>query len=659
MKKKGGRVNLWGDRYFVLKGSSLQYYLKANDTETKGVLTLTSACKVTEIKSEISSKKKKQFSFCIVWPENADELDDGVKGDMIISNNENQANATPKKRTMYNWLFNASNQTNPSNNVSTGLDKVKSVMLAVDTFHEAEVWIQSIEDQIACLQSNENVSNNLSTQRNIPPPHVRLDDIESWLKSSQWRVYSVLNGVRIFELLSTIGNHNDTNYASSLSSSVSLDPSLLPCLRVNIGISAGVSDVFTAVMAMPPSVRTGSIKSFRIVEVIDSFTDIIYMALEPVFVHISMTAPRDLCLIRYWQQHSDGSCVVCLDSTVHADCPLTTDHVRAHMHAAYTITPPKEGEGGEEECLLTCVCQLDPHGWVPSMAQLKARQAISAQFLLHALDIRDAIDVDRFVQVRFDAGGQDAAPLPQEVGATPQEPEGSVATVPPPLAPEMWGPIDASSFRLRSKTYKTDGVKIPATTPTVFTLLCVDLLETPDALQNIAAHPKNRVFLAQQRGDKAWVFLINIMVPGPPFLSYVMYFQGDPTAFDSNTPFARIAKKFFTGHDDEYRNNRFKLIPKVVVGNMIIKMAVKDTPTLLGNKLKQYYHTGENYFEIDVDVGSSSIARNVVGIAIGYAKVIVVDIALCLQGDEDEELPEVLMGGVSCVHIDMTKAKKL
>lgn len=60
-------------------------------------------------------------------------------------------------------------------------------------------------------------------------------------------------------------------------------------------------------------------------------------------------------------------------------------------------------------------------------------------------------------------------------------------------------------------------------------------------------------------------------------------------------------------------------------------MAVKDTPALLGNKLKTYYHKGDNYFEVDVDVGSSSIARNVVGLAIGYSKVIVIDMAMCLQ----------------------------
>jgi hypothetical protein len=60
-------------------------------------------------------------------------------------------------------------------------------------------------------------------------------------------------------------------------------------------------------------------------------------------------------------------------------------------------------------------------------------------------------------------------------------------------------------------------------------------------------------------------------------------------AIEADTPFGRIARPFFNGNDDEFRNNRFKLIPKVVDGNLMVKMAVKDTPTLLGNKLKQTY----------------------------------------------------------------------
>jgi len=39
--------------------------------------------------------------------------------------------------------------------------------------------------------------------------------------------------------------------------------------------------------------------------------------------------------------------------------------------------------------------------------------------------------------------------------------------------------------------------------------------------------------------------------------------------FEQDTPFGRVANPFFLGNDDEFRNNRFKLIPKIVDGNMI------------------------------------------------------------------------------------------
>ena len=98
-------------------------------------------------------------------------------------------------------------------------------------------------------------------------------------------------------------------------------------------------------------------------------------------------------------------------------------------------------------------------------------------------------------------------------------------------------------------------------------------------------------------------------IPGPPNQNFIAYFEGSREAIAADTPFGRIARPFFTGNDDEFRNNRFKLIPKIVEGNMVVKMAVKDTPTLIGNKLKQYYFKGDNYFELDIDVASSQVAR--------------------------------------------------
>jgi hypothetical protein len=425
-----------------------------------------------------------------------------------------------------------------------------------------------------------------------------------------------------------------------------------------------------AVMNLPPLCRTGSVKSIRIVESINNYTDVVHIVLDAAYTFPTWTAPRDLCLMRYWKHNtSDGSYVVCLDSTFHLDCPLVAGHVRADLHAVYLISPPKLG-GGQDgeyddehtECMLTFIAQMDPRGWI--WRRFGYQHEVLTKLMLHVLDVRDALDTERFVQVHFDPNSERSVlkgtkDPNDDPAAGPGASHGNIGTIPPPVLPqEYWSDIDASTFRVRGQTYNQDKNKI-ASAPSLFKLIAIDILETPEPMFNIASHPNNRVALAKQRGEKTWVFVMHIMIPGPPYLSFVAYLEGDRSLIDEDTPFGRLARPFFNGNDDEWRNNRFKLIPKVVDGNMIIKMAVKDTPTLLGNKLKQYYFKGDNYFELDVDVGSSSVARNIVGLAIGYSKAIVVDMGFCLQGNEEDELPEVLLGGCSCIRVDCGKAKKL
>jgi hypothetical protein len=544
-------------------------------------------------------------------------------------------------------------------------DKEKSVTLACDSYHEAEMWVQAIEIQIRELGDNllglpfvpGNNTYAIRSKRHVPPPEVRLEAVEEWIRSSKWRVHSITNGIRIFSEVP------DEKYRY-LPDKKEMAAALSPCLRVNINISGSVTDVFMAIMNLPPSCRTGIVKSIRVVESISNYADIVHIILEPVYIYPTWTSPRDFCLMRYWKHNADGSYVVCYDSTYHHDCPLIPNHVRADLHAAYLISPPKDGDGDDEhvECLLTYIAQLDPRGWIWRSGGFQEK--LLEQYLMSVLDIRDALDSDRFIQAHFDPVNErklstKATDKRSQQDLTDSNEVISMGTTPPSvLPPEVWSEPDHTTFRVRGKTYNVDKLKVTPSAA-LFKLIAVDLLETTESQHNISAHPRNRVNMALQRGDKTWVFVLNIMVPGPPYLSFVAYLQGDRALFEEDTPFGRIARPFFNGNDDEFRNNRFKLIPKVIDGNMIIKMAVKDTPTLLGNKLKQYYYKGDNYFEIDVDVGSSSVARNVVGLAMGYAKNIVVDMGMCLQGNDESELPEVMLGGVTCIKVDTTKAKKL
>ena len=146
----------------------------------------------------------------------------------------------------------------------------------------------------------------------------------------------------------------------------SFPPSSPPRFKVNIAVNGSATDIYSAIMTMPPLCRTGLIKSIRVVDCINNYSDIVHIMLEEIYLYPSFTSPRDLCLMRYWHHNSDGSYVICLDSTTHADCPLIPGYVRAHLHAAYVILPPKEGEVDDDhmECLVTFVAQMSPKGWI-------------------------------------------------------------------------------------------------------------------------------------------------------------------------------------------------------------------------------------------------------------------------------------------------------
>ncbi len=109
----------------------------------------------------------------------------------------------------------------------------------------------------------------------------------------------------------------------------------------------------------------------------------------------------------------------------------------------------------------------------------------------------------------------------------------------------------------------------------------------------------------------------------------------------------------------DYRNERFKLIPSITEGPWVVRAAVRATPAMLGKKVVQRYFRGEDYLEIDVHVGSSIIASNIVGVCRGYAKHMVNDCGVVIQGEGPAELPERMLACVSLNNIDVNIRMKL
>ena len=235
------------------------------------------------------------------------------------------------------------------------------------------------------------------------------------------------------------------------------------------------------------------------------------------------------------------------------------------------------------------------------------------------------------------------------------------ALMPPSLRGNAWSEPDARSYNVRTKQYAADNKKNPSH-QSVFKLLTVDLVKVDQPIfTGLCAHPGERIQLALQKEQETgvrelpnFIFAVNLCVPGKSLYHWVAYFGVDDVSVlkDLNTPLGRVAEPFFFGDSDDYRDKTFKLIPRIVKGNMVVRRAVGSKPAILGSKLKQYYIRNDRYFELICDIGSSKVAQRIVKVALGCAKSLTVDMMFLLEGRDEKTLPERILGGARVIQLD-------
>ena len=342
------------------------------------------------------------------------------------------------------------------------------------------------------------------------------------------------------------------NSASAKRTNLSVAGTTCPPLKVQLVLSANPLDAFMCLMSyarLPQDVpienlspSSGQRSSFRVLERIDDNMDVVHVVCRELYLFPSWTAPRDFVLFRYWRfEPDDGSYIVCYESVEHASCPPQAPYVRGEMHQVCTIAPAKGAHetrrrrtsaGGE--CLLTAVVQVDPRGWVPSKPiSILSHQAYADAFgisaLIQLLDIRDAIDMDRFLNVAPEinspspvlAKNPESSPS-QDVGDGVAPEDGLAAydfrfsgreradsmsfagltgieSHPKPLDQEKWAEPDANSFLVRGPLYKIDRVKVNAGR-SIGQLIAVDVVRVDSPIYSgMATHPTERIQMALKR----------------------------------------------------------------------------------------------------------------------------------------------------------------
>ncbi|KAK9072610.1 hypothetical protein SSX86_009045 [Deinandra increscens subsp. villosa] len=215
--------------------------------------------------------------------------------------------------------------------------------------------------------------------------------------------------------------------------------------------------------------------------------------------------------------------------------------------------------------------------------------------------------------------------------------------------PNSWGAAEATAFQIRGATYLKDRKKVKVKN-TLMQLVAANMLRSTNKQDDFAGRPGSicQKFAAANRPD--FFFIVNMQIPGPTTNFHIAFYYATTTPI-KDVP---LLENFVEG-DDAYRNARFKLIPHVSKGPWIVKQSVGNRPCLLGQVLKIQYVRGKNYLELDVDVGSSVIAKKVANRVVSSFSHLIVEAAFLIQGNSPEELPEHILGTCRMSHIDTSK----
>ncbi|KNC84360.1 hypothetical protein SARC_03405 [Sphaeroforma arctica JP610] len=118
-------------------------------------------------------------------------------------------------------------------------------------------------------------------------------------------------------------------------------------------------------------------------------------------------------------------------------------------------------------------------------------------------------------------------------------------------------------------------------------------------------------------------------------------------------------EKFLNG-DDSYRNSRFKVIPRVIEGNwLVMKACGTSKPVLYATKLTHYYRKTDRFFEISCDTTSSKIASSLADLCVGKASTLTFDMAIMIEGRDESELPEQILGVFRMTKPDLKHCRKV
>ena len=221
-----------------------------------------------------------------------------------------------------------------------------------------------------------------------------------------------------------------------------------------------------------------------------------------------------------------------------------------------------------------------------------------------------------------------------------------------------WCHPDTSRVMLRGKGYMSNNRKVKCDKECIFEALDLSIYAEDSGrrkMTNVASNIPDIKSLLENNSD-SWFLIITWILPAHPHLSVVMIFRKRTDRVE--TAADRLLSEFIKG-TNSFRKERFKFIPYIQRCPQIIRKGITlvggERPTLLCKKITSKFFHGSNYLEIDVNISSSSTARGLSNLMLPTMKNVSILFAFTLEGRNEDELPEELLGAISVINVDFDR----
>ncbi|TYJ33539.1 hypothetical protein E1A91_A05G109900v1 [Gossypium mustelinum] len=596
-------------------------------------------------------------------------------------------------------------------NSSNHNDQLK---LGASSPEEAARWIQSFQEaalkggtypgnDVACSKSrwqsfrstgSSNTNHNNSIDWTLCSS-TKMDRVTSDVVApSPWTIFGCQNGLRLFKEAKDRDSHGKWDDHPAI---------------MAVGVIDGTSEaIFQTLMSLGPSRSEWDFCFYKgsVIEHLDGHTDIIHKRLYGDWLPMGMKR-RDLLLRRYWRREDDGTYVILYHSVFHKKCPPQKSYIRACLKSGgYVISPLNE----EKHSVVKHMLAIDWKFWksylktsaarsitirmlerVAALRELfKAKQGkypsadISSGELIQAVRLQRSEEdcvVDMCTQIE---AGKSKENLSEGMEKEPSEHSSLVGLndaadeffdVPEPTDYDQ--STDGWDSDYAPEVYSQDTRQTKLSTAAVFVKKLHDLAVQKRGYMDLQDMTKEDGICCSYGNTLpkdptctlpcSWTAAepSTFLIRGENYLEDCKKFKAKGTLMQMvAADWLRSDKR-----EDDLGGRPGGIVQKYaaqggpefffivnIQGSWIVKQSVGKKACLIGQALEINYFRGKNYLELGIDIGSSTVARGVVSLVLGYLNNLVIEMAFLIQANTEEELPEYLLGTCRLNHLDASKS---